>query len=193
MKKTLATIACLATLTLGTSALATPFQISETTVDFSALGVGLYTWDSYASNVFDLDEGEYFDFTFGEFHYPLALAGGNVEFEVSFTAPELANPSGVGTFAVGSIWIFSARGLSFGDPIIADYSYNGNTGGQLQLDFNDIDFDIQFGSSDFITGRITNLADATVAPVPEPGTMLLFGAGLLGLVGYNRKRSNKKA
>jgi hypothetical protein len=31
------------------------------------------------------------------------------------------------------------------------------------------------------------------APVPEPSTILLMGAGILGLVGYNRKRFSKKS
>lgn len=35
--------------------------------------------------------------------------------------------------------------------------------------------------------------DNESAPVPEPSTILLMGAGLFGLVGYNRKRSNKKS
>ncbi len=33
--------------------------------------------------------------------------------------------------------------------------------------------------------------DTSTAPVPEPSTILLMGIGLLGLVGYSRKRSKK--
>ncbi len=33
--------------------------------------------------------------------------------------------------------------------------------------------------------------EANAAPVPEPSTILLMGIGLLGLVGYSRKRSKK--
>jgi hypothetical protein len=37
---------------------------------------------------------------------------------------------------------------------------------------------------------VANGDDGT-APVPEPTTMLLFGTGLLGLVGYSRKKRQK--
>ncbi|MBI5575113.1 MAG: PEP-CTERM sorting domain-containing protein [Deltaproteobacteria bacterium] len=38
--------------------------------------------------------------------------------------------------------------------------------------------------------RSTNLAHPwpEAAPVPEPGTLMLFGSGLAGLIGYGRKR-----
>ena len=35
--------------------------------------------------------------------------------------------------------------------------------------------------------------DITYNPVPEPSTILLMGSGLLGLVGYSRKRFSKKS
>ena len=44
---------------------------------------------------------------------------------------------------------------------------------------------------DFYISSIT--VDVDNAPVPEPTTMLLFGTGFLGLIGYNWKRSIKKS
>jgi len=44
---------------------------------------------------------------------------------------------------------------------------------------------------DFLVNRMAVGGDYT--PVPEPSTILLLGSGLLGLVGYNRKRFSKKS
>ena len=49
---------------------------------------------------------------------------------------------------------------------------------------------------DFYFNNATLSAEGTEpvpAPVPEPSTILLMGAGLLGLAGYNRKRLIKKS
>lgn len=46
-----------------------------------------------------------------------------------------------------------------------------------------------FGFDDMTIGTYEQVI---IDPVPEPSTILLLGAGLLGLVGYNRKRFGKK-
>jgi len=46
---------------------------------------------------------------------------------------------------------------------------------------------------DVSTFSAAGVDNVNVAPVPEPSTILLLGSGLLGLVGYNRKRFSKKS
>ena len=86
------------------------------------------------------------------------------------------------------------------------YSYNfaltsetftGNWVGQLDL-FADGLMNVTVGPSlltlgDFYLASSTLVAhgDNGSAPVPEPGTMMLLGAGLLGLAVYGKRRMNK--
>ena len=94
----------------------------------------------------------------------------------------------------GQAFAFAGYQTNFG---IQDY----RTGGE---DWNS--FDIKVG--DYFTGTFAGIAffgddDAGIdaegrfqniefsQPVPEPSTILLMGIGLLGLVGYSRKRSKK--
>ena len=59
-------------------------------------------------------------------------------------------------------------------------------------DTGQVDATLTARGGDFFFNSATLTAEATdAAPVPEPSTILLMGIGLLGLVGYSRKRSKK--
>lgn len=80
---------------------------------------------------------------------------------------------------------------------IGDVKYSSNGTG-ISFDFaafNNNNSPLTFGA-DFIIGYAVTCANDVVyqeVPVPEPGTMMLLGLGMLGMAVYGKRRMNKEA
>lgn len=98
----------------------------------------------------------------------------NVEF--TFSAPDALDDSVTGV--TGGVWLIDTGYVLWDDPV--EFTYG--DGGSFLIGLTDS----CFGTPGSATVSMT--VDFKTASVPVPSTILLLSSGLLGLVGFNRKR-----
>ncbi len=197
MKKKLAAISAIGILACAGSVLASPvtFDVDGPTdsyvniVDIVALGPTTITAtlaDLDGLVDFTLADNESKTFDFFTFHvFGTGVGSFNLSANLNFDAPVI-DVGGDGS----GLWVTFA-GMYSGGAFFWDqpeHSFTLADGNTISVVMQD-GFAFGQGSDATVTATVTNLGGA---PVPEPATMLLFGAGLAGLAGVSRKMTFKK-
>jgi len=210
MKKFISAIAITGTIAIGTSAYAGSFAFEDLIDTWEVNGA---TYDSvYIDQNASLLPNSVLS-PFGYTHdlnQEVNFAGGELVtsawLELDFTDMDVLEGFGGDTHG-------SVLGIQWDDREKVKYTYASASSSWIEIssdnDIQDVVLDIDWlnddgflavsialknstGTADLALDQSRVYGTAETAPVPEPSTILLMGAGLLGLVGY-RKRSQKKS
>ncbi len=140
-------------------------------------------------------------------------AGGNVggewAYKTGLSGAPLGAASGISSTGIGLFGFSNFNGPDLEPPLALDgpqygilssgdieSTGNGGITGSGGLIKNSVVFTLSGLTAGYdLTGRISNVSfqygtslNEPNVPVPEPGTLILLGSGLIGLVGYGRKK-----